>query len=41
MALHNAGAAVIAKLADLATKDAQSPLFGAGNAGVIARGGRL
>lgn len=41
MALHNAGAAVIAKLADLATGDERSPLFGAGNAGVIARDGRL
>ena len=41
MAIHNAGATVIAKLADLATRDERSPLFGAGNAGVIARGGRL
>ena len=41
LAIHNAGAAVIAKLADLATRDQRSPLFGAGNAGVIARGGRL
>ena len=41
MAIHNAGAAVIQKLADLATGDERSPLFGAGNAGVIARGGRL
>ena len=41
MAIHNAGAAVIAKLADLATSDERSPLFGAGNAGVVARGGRL
>jgi xanthine dehydrogenase YagR molybdenum-binding subunit len=41
MAIHNAGAAVIAKLADLATGDERSPLFGAGNAGVAARGGRL
>jgi xanthine dehydrogenase YagR molybdenum-binding subunit len=40
-AIHNAGAAVIAKLADLATKDERSPLFGAGNAGVIARDGKL
>jgi xanthine dehydrogenase YagR molybdenum-binding subunit len=40
-AIHNAGAAVIAELADLATGDERSPLFGAGNAGVIARGGRL
>jgi xanthine dehydrogenase YagR molybdenum-binding subunit len=41
MAIHNAGAAVIARLADLATTNERSPLFGAGNAGVIARGGRL
>ena len=41
MAIHNAGAAVIAKLADLATNDQRSPLFGAGNAGVVARDGRL
>jgi xanthine dehydrogenase YagR molybdenum-binding subunit len=41
MAIHNAGAAVIAKLADLATNDERSPLFGAGNAGVTPRSGRL
>jgi xanthine dehydrogenase YagR molybdenum-binding subunit len=41
MAIHNAGADVIAKLADLATRDERSLLFGAGNAGVIARDGRL
>jgi xanthine dehydrogenase YagR molybdenum-binding subunit len=41
MAIHNAGADVIARLADLATSDERSPLFGAGNAGVIARDGRL
>jgi len=41
MAIHDAGAAVIAKLADLATGDERSPLFGAGNAGVVARDGRL
>jgi len=41
MAIHHAGAAVIAKLADLATGDERSPLFGAGNAGVVARDGRL
>jgi xanthine dehydrogenase YagR molybdenum-binding subunit len=41
MAIHNAGADVIARLAALATDDASSPLFGAGNAGVIARDGRL
>jgi xanthine dehydrogenase YagR molybdenum-binding subunit len=40
-AIHNAGTAVTAKLADLATRDERSPLFGAGNAGVIAREGRL
>src|SRR5712664_1284290 len=41
MAIHHAGAAVIGKLADLATGDERSPLFGAGNAGVVARDGRL
>jgi len=41
MAIHEAGAAVIARLADLATGDERSPLFGAGNTGVVARGGRL
>ena len=41
MAIHNAGAAVIAKLADLATNDERSALFGAGNTGVTARDGRL
>jgi xanthine dehydrogenase YagR molybdenum-binding subunit len=41
MAIHSAGADVIAKLADLATTHESSPLFGAGNAGVVARGGRL
>jgi xanthine dehydrogenase YagR molybdenum-binding subunit len=41
MAIHSAGAAAIARLADLATGDKRSPLFGAGNAGVVARGGRL
>jgi xanthine dehydrogenase YagR molybdenum-binding subunit len=41
MAIYNAGADVIARLAELATNDQRSPLFGAGNAGVIARGGRL
>ncbi|HLW92949.1 MAG TPA: xanthine dehydrogenase family protein molybdopterin-binding subunit [Roseiarcus sp.] len=41
MAIHSAGADAIAKLADLATADQGSPLFGAGNAGVIARDGRL
>jgi xanthine dehydrogenase YagR molybdenum-binding subunit len=41
MAIHNAGADAIARLAELATSDQRSPLFGAGNAGVIARRGRL
>jgi xanthine dehydrogenase YagR molybdenum-binding subunit len=41
MAIHSAGADVIAKLADLATGDQRSPLYGAGNAGVLAREGRL
>ncbi len=41
IAIHNAGAAVIAKLAELAMQDERSSLFGAGNAGVIARIGRL
>ncbi|TSD82957.1 xanthine dehydrogenase family protein molybdopterin-binding subunit [Mycobacterium sp. KBS0706] len=41
MAIHGAGADIIAKLADLATGDQRSPLFGAGNAGVLARSGRL
>ena len=40
-AIHNAGTAVIARLADLATNDERSALFGAGNAGVIARDGQL
>ncbi len=40
-AIHSAGAAVIAALAALATDDRRSPLYGAGNAGVVARGGRL
>ena len=41
IALHNAGTDAIAKLAELATADPASPLFGAGNAGVEARDGRL
>jgi xanthine dehydrogenase YagR molybdenum-binding subunit len=40
-AIHSAGADVIARLADLAANDHRSPLYGAGNAGVIARAGRL
>jgi xanthine dehydrogenase YagR molybdenum-binding subunit len=41
LALHEAGEDAIAKLAALATADPASPLFGAGNVGVVARGGRL
>jgi xanthine dehydrogenase YagR molybdenum-binding subunit len=41
MAIYNAGADVIARLAGFATSNERSPLFGAGNAGVVARGGRL
>ncbi len=41
MAIHGAGGDAIAKLAALATGDQRSPLFGAGNTGVIAREGRL
>jgi xanthine dehydrogenase YagR molybdenum-binding subunit len=40
-AIHHAGTAAIAKLAELATGDEHSPLYGAGNAGVVARDGRL
>jgi xanthine dehydrogenase YagR molybdenum-binding subunit len=40
-AVHAAGGDVIGRLADLATNDQQSPLYGAGNVGVIARRGRL
>jgi xanthine dehydrogenase YagR molybdenum-binding subunit len=41
MAIHNAGADAIARLLGLVVNDERSPLFGVGNAGVIARGGRL
>lgn len=41
MAIHEAGADVIAALAALATSDQASPLYGAGNGGVVARAGRL
>ena len=41
LAIHNAGADALAKLAEIATQDPQSPLYGAGNAGLIARDGRL
>jgi xanthine dehydrogenase YagR molybdenum-binding subunit len=41
LALHNAGLDAIGRLAALAARDPASPLFGAGNVGVIARDGRL
>lgn len=41
LALHNAGRDVIDQLAAFATSDPASPLFGAGNIGVVARAGRL
>ena len=41
MAIHGAGGDVIARLAELAMADERSPLFGAGNAGVLGQGGRL
>ena len=41
MALHRAGEDVIAKLTELAVNDENSPLYGAGNVGVVARNGRL
>jgi xanthine dehydrogenase YagR molybdenum-binding subunit len=41
LALHNAGADAISQLTQIALADPQSPLFGAGNVGVIARDGRL
>ena len=40
-ALFNAGADAVRQLAEIATADPASPLFGAGNSGVLARGGRL
>lgn len=41
LALHTAGEDVIARLAKFAIADPASPLFGAGNIGVVARDGRL
>jgi xanthine dehydrogenase YagR molybdenum-binding subunit len=41
MAIHSAGGEAIARLAEIATTDRRSPLYGAGNEGVIARKGRL
>ncbi len=40
-AIHAAAGDVIRQLADLATNDPASPLYGAGNAGVTAADGRL
>ena len=40
-AIHDAATAAIRALADLATGDERSALFGAGNQGVVARDGRL
>jgi xanthine dehydrogenase YagR molybdenum-binding subunit len=40
-AIHAAGEQAIARLTELAVADPRSPLFGAGNVGVVARGGRL
>ncbi|MEQ1939785.1 xanthine dehydrogenase family protein molybdopterin-binding subunit [Mesorhizobium sp. CN5-321] len=40
-AILNAGEAALARLGELATADPASPLYGAGNVGVVARGGRL
>ncbi len=40
-AIYNATEAAIAALADLAVNDERSPLFAAGNAGVVARDGHL
>ncbi len=40
-AIDAAGSDAVARLARLATENPDSPLFGAGNAGVVARGGRL
>ena len=41
MAIHSAGGEAIARLAEIATTDRRSPLYGAGNEGVIAQKGRL
>ena len=40
-AIDAAGRNAVARLAELATADRASPLYGAGNVGVVARGGRL
>ncbi|WP_417720066.1 xanthine dehydrogenase family protein molybdopterin-binding subunit [Salipiger sp.] len=41
MAIEGAGTDAVNKLAELAAADPDSPLFGTGNTGVVARGGRL
>lgn len=41
MSLFNAGKDAITQLTDIAVADPASPLFGAGNVGVVARDGRL
>ena len=41
LALRNAGLDAVARLSELATRDPDSPLFGASNVGVDARAGRL
>lgn len=41
LALHAAGEDAIARLAELAFSDPESPLFGASNVGLVARAGRL
>ncbi|RYG23676.1 MAG: xanthine dehydrogenase family protein molybdopterin-binding subunit, partial [Burkholderiales bacterium] len=41
MSLHSAGIDVISQLTEIAVADPSSPLFGAGNIGVVARDGRL
>ncbi len=41
VAIDAAGGDVITRLAEIATADRASPLYGAGNAGVVARDGRL
>ena len=41
LAIYEAGQDVVRQLGALATKDERSPLFGAGNAGLMLHGGRL
>ncbi len=41
LAIDNAGSEAVARLAEIAIADPASPLFGASNAGVVAREGRL